>query len=117
MKKQEKTICGFLLQENKYNFLRRHYPHQVKGSKVIPSSQPVNTSSPVFSVVMEQKSTGCSAISEIVQIKTGDTLPDASGKKSMHDDFLRRHYPHQVKGSKLDDFLSACRYKLPCFYL
>ena len=28
-------------------FLRRHYPHQVKGSKVIPSSQPVKTSSPV----------------------------------------------------------------------
>lgn len=30
------------------DFLRRHYPHQVKGSKVIPSSQPVSTSSPVF---------------------------------------------------------------------
>ena len=29
--------------------LRRHYPHQVKGSKVCPSSQPVSTSSPVFS--------------------------------------------------------------------
>jgi len=28
-------------------FLRRHYPHQVKGSKVNPSSQPVKTSSPV----------------------------------------------------------------------
>ena len=35
-------------------------------------------------------------------------------KKSSYDDFLRRHYPHQVKGSKLDDFLSACLYKLPC---
>ena len=23
-------------------------------------------------------------------------------------DFLRRHYPHQVIGSKLDHFLSAC---------
>lgn len=22
-------------------------------------------------------------------------------------DFLRQHYPHQVKGSKFDDFLSA----------
>jgi len=31
-----------------YDFLRRHYPHQVIGSKVIPSSQPVSTSSPVF---------------------------------------------------------------------
>lgn len=25
------------------DFLRRHYPHQVKGSKVTPSSQPVLT--------------------------------------------------------------------------
>ena len=32
-------------------------------------------------------------------------------------DFLRRHYPHQVKGSKFDYFLSACCHKLPCFYL
>ena len=31
-----------------YDFLRRHYPHQVKGSKLITSSQPANTSSPVF---------------------------------------------------------------------
>ena len=31
-----------------YTFLRRHYPYQVKGSKFIISSQPVNTSSPVF---------------------------------------------------------------------
>ena len=31
-----------------YGFLRRHYPHQVKGSKLITSSQPANTSSPVF---------------------------------------------------------------------
>ena len=29
--------------------------------------------------------------------------------------FLRRHYPNQVEGSKLSDFLSACQYKLPCF--
>ena len=29
-------------------------------------------------------------------------------------DFLRRHYPHQVIGSKLTYFLSACIYKLPC---
>ena len=32
-------------------------------------------------------------------------------------DFLRRHYPHQVIGSKPDCFLSACEYKLPCIYL
>ena len=32
-------------------FLRRHYPHQVKGSKVIPSSQPVYTSSPAKSII------------------------------------------------------------------
>ena len=31
----------------------------------------------------------------------------ASCKKSLYD-FLRRHYPHQVKGSKFDYFLSAC---------
>ena len=30
-----------------YDFLRRHYPHQVKGSKLITSSQPAHTSSPV----------------------------------------------------------------------
>ena len=48
-----------------------------------------------------------------LQTKTGDTLPDASCKKSYFD-FLRRHYPHQVKGSKVNAFLSACLYKLPC---
>jgi len=31
-------------------------------------------------------------------------------------DFLRRHYPHQVIGSKFGYFLSACVYKLPCIY-
>ena len=31
-------------------------------------------------------------------------------------DFLRRHYPHQVIGSKFVYFLSACTYKLPCIY-
>lgn len=40
---------------------------------------------------------------------------DASCKKFAVYDFLRRHYPHQVKGSKFDYFLSACIYKLPCF--
>jgi len=48
MKKQDETFCGILLQQGIQNFLRRHYPHQVKGSKVIPSSQPVYTSSPVL---------------------------------------------------------------------
>ena len=28
--------------------------------------------------------------------------------KTLSYDFLRRHYPHQVIGSKLDNFLSAC---------
>ena len=32
-------------------------------------------------------------------------------------DFLRRHYPHQVKGSKFDYILSACLHKLPCFLI
>ena len=41
----------------------------------------------------------------------------ASCKKSLSHDFLRRHYPHQVKGSKFGYFLSACIYKLPCIYL
>ena len=38
---------------------------------------------------------------------------DVSCKKSSYD-FLRRHYPHQVKG-RSGRFLSACRCKLPCF--
>ena len=29
--------------------------------------------------------------------------------------FLRRHYPHQVKGSKFDYFLSACFTSSPVF--
>ena len=32
------------------------------------------------------------------QNKTGATFCGRSCKKSLHDDFLRRHYPHQVKG-------------------
>jgi len=40
---------------------------------------------------------------------------DASCKNSSND-FLRRHYPHQVKGSKFAYFLSACQHKLPCIY-
>ncbi len=39
--------------------------------------------------------------------KTGDTtMPPV--KNIVIFDFLRRHYPHQVKGSKFDNFLSAC---------
>ena len=49
----------------------------------------------------------------VFKTKTGDFLPDASCKNSTND-FLRRHYPHQVKGSKFVYFLSACLYKLPC---
>jgi len=40
---------------------------------------------------------------------------DASCKKSLCHDFLRRHYPHQVKGSKFDYFLSACFTSSPVF--
>ena len=50
------------------------------------------------------------------QNKTGATFCGRSCKKSLHDDFLRRHYPHQVIGSKFGYFLSACQHKLPCIY-
>ena len=36
-------------------------------------------------------------------------------KKSLCNDFLRRHYPHQVKGSKFGYFLSACNTSSPVF--
>ena len=49
------------------------------------------------------------------KIKTGGNLLDASCKKSLCHDFLRRHYPHQVKGSKFDYFLSACFTSSPVF--
>ena len=42
---------------------------------------------------------------------------DASCKKSSYNDFLRRHYPHQVKGSKFEHFLSACYIQAPLFLL
>ena len=42
-----------------------------------------------------------------------ETSEDASCKKSMCHDFLRRHYPHQVKGSKFGYFLSACSTSSP----
>ena len=53
-----------------------------KGRSWRTSSQPARTSSPAFSVVK----------------KTGATFCGRSCKKSLHDDFLRRHYPLQVKG-------------------
>ena len=40
---------------------------------------------------------------------------DAPCKKSVCNDFLRRHYPHQVKGSKFGYFLSACFTSSPVF--
>ena len=49
------------------------------------------------------------------KIKTGETGCGFSCKKSLDDDFLRRHYPHQVKGSKLGYFLSACFTSSPVF--
>ena len=39
----------------------------------------------------------------------------ASCKNHACDDFLRRHYPHQVKGSKFGYFLSACSTSSPVF--
>ena len=48
------------------------------------------------------------------KIKTGG-VSDASCKKSLYHDFLRRHYPHQVKGSKFGYFLSACFTSSPVF--
>lgn len=43
--------------------------------------------------------------------KTEDTHT-MSPKESNYDS-LRRHYPHQVPGSKFDDFLSACNTSSP----
>ena len=54
--------------------------------------------------------------------------PSAASPVKIHKqryDFLRRHYPHQVQklpkdsfqGSKFENFLSACVYKLPCICL
>ena len=47
--KQEKPVAVTSLKKsNSLDFLRRHYSHQVLGSKLPASSQPVQTSSPVF---------------------------------------------------------------------
>lgn len=46
--KKRRYLIRYLRKISNYDFLRRHYPHQVKGSKLITSSQPANTSSPGF---------------------------------------------------------------------
>ena len=47
--KTGETFCGFSCKKSVHDdFLRRHYPHQVKGRSSITSSQPAHTSSPVF---------------------------------------------------------------------
>ena len=59
-----------------------------------------STSSPAFSIVKQ---------------KTGDTFWMPPVKNPSWNDFLRRHYPHQVKGSKFGYFLSACSTSSPVF--
>ena len=83
-----------------YDFLRRHYPYQVKGSKLDYFFSACLTSSPVF----------------ILQKNKGNTLRMLPVKNLLYD-FLRRHYPHQVKGSKLDYFFSARQTGSPVFIL
>ena len=56
------------------------------------------------------------AITSFPKKKQRHLISGASERIRLYD-FLRRHYPHQVKGSKFDDFLSACYYKLPCSVL
>ncbi len=51
--------------------------------------------------------------------KTETPNMDISEKIYLHYDFLRRHYPYQVKGSKFDYFFSARLTSSPvfiCFY-
>ena len=49
------------------------------------------------------------------QQKNRRHLPRCLLQKIIHSDFLRRHYPHQVKGSKFGHFLSACFTSSPVF--
>ena len=49
------------------------------------------------------------------QQKNRRHLPRCLLQKIIHSDFLRRHYPHQVKGSKFRYFLSACFTSSPVF--
>ena len=47
--KNRRTRSGFSCKKSlDDDFLRRHYPHQVKGRSWMTSSQPAQTSSPVF---------------------------------------------------------------------
>ena len=48
-------------------------------------------------------------------IKKQETPEAASPKKAFYD-FLRRHYPHQVKGRSVN-FLSACSMHAPLFFI
>ena len=47
-KKQETPSAASPAKNHDDDFLRRHYPHQVKGRSCFASSQPAVTSSPVF---------------------------------------------------------------------
>ena len=49
------------------------------------------------------------------QQKNRRHLPRCLLQKIIHSDFLRRHHPHQVKGSKFGHFLSACFTSSPVF--
>ena len=53
-KKEYHLMVILRMKHNLRIFLRRHYPHQVKGSKAVPSSQPVKTSSPVENSIASQ---------------------------------------------------------------
>ena len=37
-----------------------------------------------------------------------------ASRYTSYNDYLRRHDPHQVVGSKYTNFLSACPHRLPC---
>ena len=70
---------------------------------------------PIRKIVIETNVKDYKAKKNADKTKTGDTRRGASCKKSYNNDFLRRHYPHQVKGSKVDSFLSACITSSPVF--
>ena len=70
---------------------------------------------PIRKIVIETNVKDYKAKKNADKTKTGDTRRGASCKKSSINDFLRRHYPHQVKGSKVDSFLSACITSSPVF--
>ena len=49
---KRRYLKRYLRKNQRYDFLRRHYPNQVIGSKLITSSQPAITSSPVYFVIL-----------------------------------------------------------------